>query len=567
MAHPNDALDAMENLPWYSQARPDSDGVLRRIAPAKGKVEHIAYVALKQRWPHSMIEHTEKGPALVNRFGPHEDGAASSFLFDRGGNILLEKQNAAGQFRRLAHSRFLEYDNAERAMARLLKETEPLGVFDHTLPENRPLILFDFAEILKEEMLEGPSNEALAAWVRAREKYLESLDDFLYGPDEMMLVNGYEILIAEEGLGGDGEGQLQAMRDSLIRAFVAMRAKHRELMEIRAELEKALELSFCIMGPLNQAQGNIPLSSALLANALLTGRSITPGQNSAIIFWALLASFVALACIHALRPLTLLVTGLGATLFCGIAFSLSFVLSAYWIDPLVPASACLAGVLALSISRFCISYKRELYFRLAYRPHPSKAMLALLAKAGRPGLPETGKANAAIVAAKKTGLLGLEDSADPSDAAKAASQFRSDFSSAIFKAGAIVLGFEGDIAFACFGSPLELFYNRLAKKAKKDGPAIRAAATVQKLLQNPPDGAKWQFGIESGECAFSWSHESGYIAIGPPVVRARAFAALAKKHQVHAIIGETSAGEIGQKLRKLSMLGSKNFYELPEEGE
>ena len=110
---------------------------------------------------------------------------------------------------------------------------------------------------------------------------------------------------------------------------------------------------------------------------------------------------------------------------------------------------------------------------------------------------------------------------------------------------------------------------------------MRAANMVEKLLKisdsqvNGTQLADCRFGIESGNCVFSWSSAAGYTANGRAVIRARLFASLAKRCQVRAIIGETAKQEAGIPARKLSSLnvnadgftiGSNengNFYELP----
>jgi len=296
-----------------------------------------------------------------------------------------------------------------------------------------------------------------------------------------------------------------------------------------------------------------------------------------LLLWPLLASFAALACIFLLQPLALFIAGIGMTIITGAAFGGVFILTGYWIDPFIPMGACLFGTLILFVFRFSVGHSRELRFRLAYAPYVEKDMLKALVKAGRPLPSEAVSVHAAIIAVKKPGLLNKEDRANPLESKKAAAKFRDDFLKTFKRAGAVVLSFEGDIALACFGSPLE----RIKNMKQIGNCSLRAANLVEQLLKiassqvNGTQLEDCRFGIETGECVFSWSAAAGYTANGRAVIRARLFASLAKRFHVRAIIGESAKQEAGIEARKLSSLnvnddgftiGSNengSFYELP----
>jgi hypothetical protein len=554
------------DIPWYSRPRLDRDGILRRIAP----MEHIVYHALKPRWTKSALELSETGTVLVNSFEVQNEETEYRFPLDRDRNILIEKRKPEkGEFRRLTLNHFRDYDQTGKTLARLLKDAEALGVYSETPPERMPLILFNYAETLREELLKAPDPVKRADWINARDEYIAGLDEFLYGPSEMILVNGYEMLIATEGLDEKGVARLQGLRDELIQAFIAIREKYREHITLRTELANAAHSSFCIMGPASYAAasyaagvGNIPESStlyvsALLANTLLTGRCITPGESRYILILSVIASFAVLACIHALRPVLVLILGFMATLFCGAAFGAHFIINTYWIDPFIPMAACLGGTLFLTVSRFCIGYGRMLRFRLAYGPVVNGDMLRRLLKAGRPLLSETLCAEAAIIVVKNPGMSGREDRGTPFETAKAAAEFREEFSRIFKREGALILGFENDIALACFGSPPERVCRTEALH-----PAARAVNCVGEIIRESLS-TQWCFGIESGECAFSWSGKTGYAANGHPVIRARLLASLALRYQVRAVIGESAKESSEILARKISSFAGENFYKLP----
>jgi hypothetical protein len=563
---------APPDIPWYSQTRPDSDRVLRRIAPVEGRTEHIAYHVLRRRWASSDLELTETGQALVIRPDREKGETVFRFPLDRNGNILVEKPGKEGGFRRISLNVFLDYDEADRAMARLLKDAEALGAYAETVPEQRPLILLEFAENKKEELLRDPDNEKRADWIRMRLEYIASLEEFLYGPSEMILVNGYEELLGSGELGERGIIRLQELRDRLIRAFVAMREKHRELVELRNFIAQSADSSFCIMGPAMTVDGRTTASeaSALLANALITGNCISPGQRAHLFFWPLLVSFTALSCIFLLRPLPLFIIGSSTALAGGIVFGAAFVISGYWLDPVIPMTACFSGTLVLFVSRTFIGYGRVSAFRHAYAPYVGADMLDELIKAGRPLPSETLNAYASIIVVKKTDLFRMEDREEPAETGKAAAKFRDEFLKTFKHSGAVILGFEGDIALACFGSPLEQ-KNDMSNAVTCSLRAVRLIQKLMKITSFKNSGSQLsdcRFGIESGDCVFSWSEAAGYTANGRAVVRARLFASLAKRHNVRAVIGESASEEAGLEKRKMVSLGATGpgeygkYYEL-----
>jgi class 3 adenylate cyclase len=337
-----------------------------------------------------------------------------------------------------------------------------------------------------------------------------------------------------------------------------MREMHRELIGLRALLAEEINSSLCIMGPARSAGGaGIPESSALLANTLLTGHCVTPAESRTIMIFSFAAAFLALLCIHTLGPVLLLLLGILSSLLCGAAFGVYFIINAYWIDPFVSMAACMGGTLFLTLTRFCISYGRKLRFRLAYAGSVNSVTLKRLIRKGRPLLGETLCSHAVIIAVKNSGMSGREDRETALEAAETAAEFRQKFSRIFKRRGALVLGFENDTGFACFGSPPERVCGEEILH-----PAVRAVSCIRKIM-NDPVSEEWRFGLESGECAFSWSSETGYTAKGRPVVRARIFASLASRYQARVIIGESAREDSNVPVKKLASLSGECFYELP----
>jgi class 3 adenylate cyclase len=145
-------------------------------------------------------------------------------------------------------------------------------------------------------------------------------------------------------------------------------------------------------------------------------------------------------------------------------------------------------------------------------------------------------------------MYRIDDTVTPLEASTAAAEFRRVFTMLFKQAGALILGFEGGTAMACFGSPPERIFLGKAGTGLRYGngpndtggvdPAKKAVRCVEGLINFLPC-ADWHFGIESGKCAFSRTGESGIIANGLPVTRAKMYAAVATRIKARAVVGET----------------------------
>ena len=557
-----------EKFSWYSVPNPDKDMVLRRIAPIDGGVEHIAYYALKDRYRESIVENIDNDFVLINRFTQYGEITEHLFYLDQDGNILVEKPD---NFRRITLDNFIKYDKADKSMAKLLKDSGSLGIYANILPEQMPGNLHDFSEEMKENLLKNPNELYFNEWMNARKRYLDSIYDFLNGPSEMLLVNGIEEKASAE-LTAEFEQQepeteitakMQAERNEIIRAFAALREQYSLLIALRNDISGLVKSSFCILKPKQND------STAIMANTLLTGRSIRPGKNLHIIGSSFAAVFFILFLIHTLRPLKQALFGLFACLLCGAGFGAWFIYTAYWIDPLIPMAACAGGTAFLAISRVCIGYGAELKFRFAYSSRVNSFMLKQLAKKAPPFPGSLKKAHAAIIAVKNSRLSNTEDRKYALEAVKALCEFRKIFSEIFMNANATILGFAGDTAWACFGSPIERICGGMKDNA--GGWDSREAVNTVNNLLNGTFALKgnsafsdWLFGIESGECAFFWSQETGYSAAGQAVLRAKLYASLAKRYQVKAIIGENALNETDCAAKKIASLDGGVFYKFPQ---
>ena len=519
----------------YSRARPDRDGVLRRIAPeitvhdlsenaGERQLEHIVYSALK-----SMLEATE-----------------IDIPRDKDGAILFEMPGVGRDFRRISILDFLAYDEANRNLSRLLMEGETAGIFRNIYGENRPDMIYNYALAVRDEPPETFANgneEKRLLWVEARNRYFDSLEDFLSGPAEMNLVMAYE------------EANDIQTRDSIIDLFAALKDGHTELLELRNNLALALGSSFCILGNTQDVE-----ASAFFANSLITGNAITPIEKTHLLLVIFPMAFLVCFFINRRGLFSTLFIGVFLTLLCSAVFCVIFIFSGIWMDPQILAAAGLAAALASFACAIGAKGRYIRHFHLAFGPFVSSTRLKSLIRAGKPLPSETITAKAVLVAIKQTQILAYTGSQDP---AKALLIFQEMVSEIFKKADGTIVGIEGDLVIACFGSPLSqtAFDNRaLAEKAAKLVSNI--------ALQS--EYSSWNFGLDIGNCIFTWTALSGYFAIGTAVQKAKVLARLADRYKTRIVLSATFDENLTADLevKKLDTLKSRDgtkeepFYEL-----
>ena len=615
----------------YSRALPDKDGVLRRVAPilsvsgllegeaAERNLEHIVYAALKSRFETTIVD---LGDGTGSREAPvmvvlnKTDGSEKIIPLDRNGKIIFDIPHGGADFRRIGISDFFVYDEADKEIRRLLAEAESFGLYQNIDGENRPDYLYDYALSLKDDFAAGRDDslsfeERKISWIEARNIYFKSLESFLYGPAEMILVEGYEGILESESLGESEILKMNEMRDILIQKFVELREKYNQFSKLRNDLGSELAFSFCILGrssggskfSRNQADYRLAAMpdilpswgkffnnfsetirngieaafyyenptdaevSALLANSILTGRVIKPGEEIILFIGSLFGCLLVCFITRSMSPGSTLGTAALITVIGVMAFSLSFILSGIWLPPLVPAvsifTAALVSFMWAIFSR--LGYSRQ--FHMAFSPFVSHACLKSVITAGKPLPSQKVVVRAAVVAVRNSDLSQPWDSIG--SYSKAVLIFHEKATDYFRKAGGTITGAEGDLVTVCFGSPLErVFLGGKRKVSPYDdnihalsAPAQRAAEVVSEIATRP-ECASWTFGMDIGKCCFFWTPVSGYTVMGKSAQRAKLLSRLTTRYDTKIIVSSSVNEALpDMAAKKLDVLKDKNSPE------
>jgi hypothetical protein len=573
----------------YSHAALDPDGRLRRVVPLETDdvpedapdYEHIVYNAVKNRFGSTAMAATANlaGRYLIMEKVPGLASAGDrSFTLDKDGAILLKALQKGQHFRRIPLANLIEYEKLDRDLHKTLSEAADMGLYANVSAEKYPSYLWERGQELRNGLLETV-NEAMSdphkrAWIDARDTYFAALDEFFYESSvENNLVGSFFSLLQNEKLPDTGKERLITMRDDLLTAFRSGRDIYNRLAEIRAALGREIPDSLCILG----AASVDTLASAMLANAIITGGAITPVSPRYMFFWSLCAVFLCVFLLRTFSPLLTFVVGIIFSTAVLAGFSYHFVVTSVWIDPLIPLCGTISGVFVSMLCSIVMKQRLTRKFHVSYGPYVAQPCLSYLIRAGHPRPEDRITIRAAVIAIKNPVLNLVENGKTAETSAAAIINFRNEVKKMFLKSGAVIAGVSGDTVLAAFGSPAErvalhtmkneMPYDDDAKPRGAHNPVRKAVGFLSELIDNRQDVKNWHFGIDYGECTFTWTPLSGYTVFGPPSYNARLLAANGSRQKVCVSVSKNCVIKIDGALTRKhahTIGGNANaeFYEL-----
>jgi class 3 adenylate cyclase len=547
----------------YREYLPDADGMLRRIAPIiyledTSESHYLMYDAIVDRLNPQRIQFTDLGMLFSRMQGRGFENNDFLFPADKNGALLLDGIGKDIDFRRFSIQDFFTYNELDAILFQKLEEMETLGYYDALVPEKHPTALYRYALAIKDDLLREPNAVTLENWIEAREDFFDGVNDFFLSGTETKLVSGYETLIASEDLEDEVKAELAIMRNILIQIFHECRKAHNNILTYRENLKSQLNNAFCIIGPLGTEQNSWGRgasvnpseteAAAIFANMFFTENVITPVENIQILFWIFLWVFFLSFFVRNAHVIVTVVLGVVAAILSVIFFASLFVYWDLWIHPAIPAASLLFAAFVSVMLELIFKRRLALELRRAYSPYVSASALKKIIKRTGPEPWETLTAFSAIVAVRSSSVHTSESKDSPVISALAVRAFRDEVSELLKNANAVIIGGDGDLVLAAFASPLERsalwnagiahqYMNNENDKGKVN-PADKAISAVTEIAKQKTDTSGWSFGIDCGECAFTYSDASGYSAFGHAVVKARLLSSLSHKYHAKILISE-----------------------------
>ncbi|GMO59684.1 MAG: hypothetical protein Ta2G_19720 [Termitinemataceae bacterium] len=531
--------------PWETYAQTDSDGKLRRftLIDKEGEIarEHVILDALRRT-------HLDEEMANIRMHLFRGNPKKEEIFFDYPAHDKEDAQASA--FKTIIFREINDYVEMDKILYRLMLEASTLAQYSGFAIENYPPFLWEAAKIVYDNLLENPNKMSKIHWIELRAKYFESLNTFFSEDTDVLdkISKAFADLGANENLNEAGIEKLKNLQLEQVTMYTAAKELYKNLVQVRSTLQENLSGAFCITG-----SGADTYAIALLANALITNNMIAIAENKAVAFLSLIIIILLLVPVNN-------GTFLFSFVFCGASFmvtlfgfSLSFIISSFWVDPLIPSLSSAAGVLVGSFFALGIKQQNSSRMKRAINPFVPKTYIKKLNESGKKTseIEKEETAMACIVVVRKSELSAFENKLEAKKFYQIQKEFRENVIKLFLKGGAVVIGCDSDSISFAFGSPIEKFAKQKLKKAEENF-VRKAYDTVLKLYKNKTDSitASCNTGIDYGECVFNYSVLTGYTSAGSPVLRAKILSALTSKHNALSLISKDAAAKIEDGLVK-----------------
>jgi len=343
----------------------------------------------------------------------------------------------------------IQYTMIESDLAQNLRVLDQMGYFYAFWNEPNPLEYFLAAEELKEISFENNA-EANDDWFWLRQKYLDSLGEYLYG--------GYE----EEIL--DLISYDEYLVSYTLEIFDACRRLYNRLIDIRINMEK-LNGSFIVIGSDATSMMDIGITTfseffpnvgtyIVLANMLLSGEFLddAPWFVSAII--ALLYSFLIGFLINRFDTYKSIITGISGLLLLTGIFMLVFIITKTYIPFAVPLAATFLTFITIMIVKFLTTSREKAFIHNAFSRYLAPEVITQIIN--DPDKLNLGgeKRELTAIFTDIQGFATISEHLDPTNLVKLLNMYLTRMSNIIMENQGTIDKYEGDAIIAFWGAPL-----------------------------------------------------------------------------------------------------------------
>jgi hypothetical protein len=525
------ALEVWGGQAVYSKVDRDADGGLRRMYPVRDlpnkRLIHAGIALLiNSIGGDAKIDRTETGLQI----GTSQEQYV--LPLDSQGRFLVHQPVA---YKTISVKDVLAYQEQEKKLYEALKEMERSGYFIHLDALQYPTTLYEYAQSLEMEVLDSPLPDRLRQWREARQAFYRAATDFLQGPAEKTILEGYEGLLKTESLQEGGKERIASLKELASQSFSWARKAHGELMDLKTRLESVLQGGYCIIGPASgDAEATVSLLSTILSRSF-----IHPGKPL-YLFLASTAIIVLLYIATAVfSPLWFFVFSVILAIIGFLITAALFVIGGYWYAPLLLVTVVLGTAVLYEAEQvlYLIYMRRHQELALKYRMSPPafKAVVRHIPLKDLASVPtplDIQEAEALILCVRHASFLG-DGPASPLQAfAQDVKRFRQTSVDLIKQYGGTILWMDGEVLFAAFGFPL-----RNSEPAWN--PAKEALDAGRSILSDFPDEPV-TVGMDYGPAAFYFDVLSGYSALGRVSIHARVLSGLAGRYQVRLLCTEAA---------------------------
>ena len=573
----------------------DSDGVRRRISlriAHHGEVfPQLAFAPLVDWLGRPDIIISKDTITLEDAALPGGELSDITIPRDENGKVLINwpKKEFEESFTHLSYYYLVLHDRQEKSLLHNVSIMDEAGYLSFYQGDSNLLDAYNYAEGIKNDVLEGGDTEAIEEYRSVREFFFEELGTFLEGEAENQIQAELDRVLSQDDLPEEYREQYTQVKQDVTELFAATRDIYTNTAETRDILRENLEGSLCIIGwtgtattdrgvnPFDETYDNVGTHASII-NTIINQRflDILPWWYSAIA--AAVLAFLVFFIIRNLNP--------GISILVGVAFIIVivgaavayFIFTGDYFQTLTPLLATLATFIALTIIKFLATAKERTFIRNAFSHYLSTDVINEIMD--NPDMLALGGEKKYLTAffTDVKGFSTISESMDPTDLVRLLNIYLTEMSDIILELHGTIDKYEGDAIISFFGAPINLEDH--ARRACLS--AIRMRRMERELNKRvldeklSPQPLYTRIGINTGEMVvgnMGTAQKMDYTMMGNSVNLASRLEGVNKQYGSWTLMSETTYTEGGRefatrKLDRVRVVGIQEpvrLYELIDE--
>ncbi|TVQ38701.1 MAG: CHASE2 domain-containing protein [Spirochaetaceae bacterium] len=448
---------------------------------------------------------------------------------------------------------------------------------------------YDYAEQIKEEVMEGADRDLIEEYRFVRDMMLVETGRFLDDTTEQAILDEINRILAVEDLPAGLREDYAPLLDEVPELFAAARANYRLLMQSRETLRQELPGAFAFIGftgtgttdigvnPFEEQYMNVG-THASVANTILQRRFLTvlsPWYSVAAAFvLALLVTFL----VRRLEPLWSIIVGLLFVLLISAAGALFFVYTGNYLPLITPSLTVFLSFLVLTLVKFLQTAHERSFIRSAFGHYLSTDVInELLDDPTKLKLGGEKKHLTAFFTDVK-GFSGISEQLDPTDLVRLLNSYLTEMSNIILDLRGTIDKYEGDAIISFFGAPIS-YQDHAARACRAAVLMKRAEARLnEQVLEQglSPAPLLTRIGINTGEMVvgnMGTAQKMDYTMMGHAVNLAARLEGVNKQYGTWLLASEMTRAEAGDdfafrmmdRVRVVGVTEPVRLFELVEE--
>lgn len=557
----------------------DPDGVRRRIdllyRYEDGIYPQLGLAALLDYLGNPAVKLSEDAIMLKDARFPEGTTRDTVIPLTRDGRMLINwpKETYLESFTHLSFNRLYLHDRFMKDLVHNLKIMRDNNYFAFYGGGFDPLKIYDYAEGLKRDSLEGYTPPDMDEYRKAREAFLEDVGTFLESGIGEDIAAEYGRIAADSNLPEDLRQQYAELQAWVVETlFPETRDLYDELTAYRTHLAQHLPGRFCIIGysgtsttdigvtPFEAEYMNMGLYASVV-NTILAEQHLRQAPAWLNILATLAAAILVGLLVGRQKAVAGLVSGITFLPVTAVILGGVFIFTGVFLDILTPLLAVFLVFTSLVSMNFIKVGKEKRFIRSAFGQYLSDEIISDLID--DPSKLHLGgqEVHMSAMFTDVQGFSTISEKITAVQLVELLNIYLTEMSDIILELGGTIDKYEGDAIIAFFGAPRQFPDHAIA--------ACRAAVRIKKaearlnerLLKEgrTPSPLNTRVGINTGEMVagnMGTERKMNYTMMGNHVNLAARLEGVCKQYKIYTLISEATRKEVGDifTLRKLDQV-------------